>query len=504
MKLGQHLLIFLIIFPYNALAAPWVEVDDIGLRADIQLLADTGVINVPVSTYPLMWESIAPIIKNIELQELTEMQQKAFVRIKRKLASETNSSIQSQLEVDLATNERRFSSFGNSFYEKERIGLSIEKMSSNWAGKLNVNYSNTHDPFIDNNDLNIDGSYLAYKLGNWVIDIGSIDQWWGPGFDTSLIMSNNARPLPALSVRRNSSAPFESPWLSWIGPWTFTAQMAKLESERIIPDTKMWSSRATFKPYKKIEFGVAWSYQWAGEGQPSSLDHFFRGLTGDTECVNGEPTCDEALQTKLGNQIAGFDARWSDSFNGIPYAIYTQRIGEDSPSPGTLKISDRSYLYGIETQFSFRQQQILMNIEYTDTQANCGARGDTSQDCFYEHTIYQSGYRYYRRSIGSTYDNDAETLVFSLFGQQVNGNSWQLKLRNLDLNTNNRDRYPNDPRLGNSVSKIAEQVNQIEIQYQFNLYSGSLTIGGILSDQKSEQQKENDFDMFLKYKYYIN
>jgi len=504
MKLRHHLLTLCIILSFDLLAAPWVEVDDIGLRADIQLLADTGVINIPVSTYPLMWASVAQSIENTDPQELTEMQQVAYSRIKRKLATATNSSIQSTLEVDLNTNDRRFSSFGNKASEKQRAAISLEKISSNWAGKININYSNSNTSFVDNAGINLDGSYLAYKLDNWVISLASLDQWWGPGLDTSLIMSNNSRPLPALSIRRNTSIPFESPILNWIGPWTFSAQMAQLENERFIPDARIWSSRATFKPYRKIEIGLAWSYQWAGEGQPSSFEQFFNGLVGETECVNGASSCDEALQTKLGNQLAGFDARWSDSINGIPYALYAQTIGEDSPSPGTLQISDKSFLYGIETQFNFQQQQILANIEYSDTQANCGARGDTTQDCFYEHGLYKSGYRYYRRSIGSTYDNDAKSLVFTLFGQQINGNSWQLKLRNLNLNTNNRDRYPNDPELGNSVSKIALQVDQIEFQYQFNLFNGRLSVGGLLSNERHEQQKENDFDVFLKYSYFIN
>ena len=496
-------LLFAATASFKAVSAPWIEVDNIGLRADIQLLADTGVINLPVSTYPLMWESVAQSIKNIDLQQLSPTQQTAFIRLKKNLTEQTSSVGKAKIDASLTTGDTRFSSFGTRLSEKQRIGLGYEQMNSDWAGRINLNYANPDDPNIDSNSLNFDGSYLAYKLGNWVISAASIEQWWGPGIDTSLIMSNNSRPLPAIAIRRNDSAAFKSPWLSWIGPWTFSAQMAQLENDRFVPDTKMWSSRAAFKPYRKIEFGVSWSYQWAGQGQPSSLDHFFRGLTGDTECINGASSCDEALQTKLGNQIAGFDLRWSDSIKGIPYSIYTQRIGEDSPEPGTIKISDRSYLYGIETQFTFDQFHILTNLEYTDTQANCGARGDTSQDCFYEHGTYRTGYRYYQRSIGSTYDNDAETIVLTLFAQHLNSDTWQIKFRNLDLNTNDRDRYPDNPQLGNSVSKIAQKVNQIEVQHEFDFYKGRLTLGGLFSDIRSQQNDDSEFELILKYSYFF-
>jgi len=488
----------------NAFSSPWVNTDNIRLRADIQLLADSGVINVPVTTYPLMWESISSSLENINIQNLSAIQQSALNHVKQRLLIETGRRARTKFSIYASNENRQFTSFGHDNYEKGKVEISYEKMSNDWAGKLQVNYNIDSERPLGDDQTNFDDSFIAYKLGNWVVNAGAIDQWWGPGMDTSLIMSNNARPLPALAVRRNDSAAFDSPWLSWLGPWTFSAQMAQLEEERFIPNAKMWSSRATFKPYRKIELGISWSYQWGGKGQPNSIRQFFRGLRGETECVNGAASCDESLQTKLGNQLAGFDARWSDSINGIPYAIYTQRIGEDSPSPGTLQISDRSYLYGIETQFGFQQQRILANIEYSDTQANCGADGDTSQDCFYEHGLYQSGYRFYRRSIGSTYDNDAETLVLTLLGQQVNNNSWQVKFRNIDLNTNNRDRFPSDPHLGNTVSKIAQQLNQIEMEYQFEFLKGRMTVGGLYTDTKSEQMTDSEFDLYLKFDYTIN
>jgi len=483
----------------QAISAPWVEVDDMSLRVDIQLLADSGIINVPVTTYPLMWASIAPSIEQTNYSQLSEIQKMAFSHIKREMNKATLTGSKTKMGLYAASGTRQFSSFGNSDYEKIKIRASKEYINNNLAGKIQVNTRDGYDEFTGSNKTNFDGSFIAYKLGNWVVDAGAIEQWWGPGVDTSLIMSNNARPLPAIAVRRNDSAAFESPWLSWIGPWTLTAQMAQLESNRFVPDAKLWSSRATFRPFSQLEIGVAWSYQWGGKGQPNSIENFVRGLLGEVECVNGQATCDELFQTKLGNQLAGFDARWGDTIAGIPYAIYGQMIGEDSPKPGTIQITDKSFLWGIETQFSIGQQRIFTNLEYSDTQANCGPRGDTSQDCFYEHSIYKSGYRYYRRSIGSTYDNDAETLVLTLFGQQVNGNSWQVKFRNLDLNTNNRDLYPNDPALGNGVSKIAKQIDQLDLQYQFEVFEGRLTLGGLFSDVSFAQESETEFDFYLKY-----
>ena len=477
-------------------SSPWMEANDAALRADLQLLNDTGVINLPVTTYPLMWASVAPEIKNIDLSKLSEMQLDALVHLKRKMNRSVKKSVTNKAKIHLAKNERRFTSYGSDESARASVSISSEYTGSSFASKISINVQNKDVASVDKRELHLDGSYVAYKIGNWVVDAGATQKWWGPGYDTSLILSTNARPLPAIGIKRNNSAPFETPWLSWIGPWTFTAQIAHLEHDRFVADAKLWNSRATFKPFKKLELGLSWAYQWGGKGEPESFDEFFNGLLGRTECADGSSNCGEELETKLGNQLAGFEGRWSDSINGIPYAIYAQSIGEDSPSPGTLEISDKSFLYGVETQFALFGQRILTNIEYTDTQANCGADGDTSQDCYYEHGTYRSGYRFNQRSIGSTYDNDAETISLTIIGRMVNKDSWQFKLRKLELNTNDRDRFPNDALMGNSVSKIAEELTQISFEYHLNTYHGNYTFGVIGNDS---DVIDSSYNLFLEY-----
>ncbi|MGB0495250.1 MAG: capsule assembly Wzi family protein [Kangiellaceae bacterium] len=481
-------------------ASPWMEAADLSLRADLQLLNDTGAINLPVTTYPLMWASVAPELKKLDQSKLSEMQLNAYLHVRRKMNFAVQRSFKNKVKGHFGKEERRFTSFGSDHSAQAEVSLSSEYTGKNFAGKIKINYQNKDAISVDENEAHLDGSYIAYKLSNWVLDAGATKKWWGPGIDTSLILSTNARPLPAIAIRRNNSQAFETPWLSWIGPWTFTAQIAHLEHERFVADAKLWNSRATFKPFKNLELGLSWSYQWGGKGQPETLDQFIDGLLGRTECVDGSASCGEELQTKLGNQLAGFDGRWSGTIGGTPYAIYAQSIGEDSPSPGTLEISDKSFLYGLETQFSLLEQRMLLNIEYTDTQANCGADGDTSQDCFYEHSIYRTGYRYNQRSIGSTYDNDAETLSLTLISRLLNRDAWKFKLRQMDLNTNNRDRHANDPLLGNSVSKIADELTLVSFEYLFNTQYGNYTLGVIANDSSVYDKEYNlfvDFEIFF-------
>ncbi len=485
----------------NILAAPWVELDDLALRNDIQFLADSGIITAPVTTYPLMWNAIMPDVLSAERQVLTNEQLLALNNVKRNFRQASSNTHVSRVKVYAAADERRFSSFGNNDFDQGNIALSQQYLGTDFAGKIQVNYrAGLGDDGINRgNDINIDGSYLAYKMGNWILTAGAIDRWWGPGVDTSLIMSTNARPLPALSLTRDSSEAFETPWLSWLGTWTLTAQMAQMESERHIPDALLWSTRATVRPFRGLEIGTSWSFQWAGEGQPGSIKDFFDILLGGLECANDEPNCDSELNTYKGNHLAGYDVRWSDTLFDVPYAVYTQVIGEDG-SPNGL-ITDKASMYGAEIRFSAFEQSFMTNIEFSDTQVSCGGDEDTSQNCFYEHGDYKSGYRYYRRSIGSTYDNDAKTVVMTVLAQFKSGNSLQVKLRKAELNTNNSDRYPNDPNMGNTVSKVAEDLLQLDTQYRFYMLNSRFTAGAILSQSTIANVKDNSLDAYIKWEY---
>ena len=462
-----------------------------------------------------MWNAIKDDIMSANITLLNDEQVQALnhVRFNFKYAS-SHQNI-TKKSIYLATSANRFTSYGNDNFDKGNVELSDEFFVGNLAGKLQVNYRmglDDNPELNQGNDLNMDGSYLAYKLGNWVLSAGAIERWWGPGIDTNLIMTTNSRPLPALSITRDNSNAFETPWLGWIGPWTLTAQMAQLEGGREVPDTLMWSTRATFRPMRGLEIGASWSFQWAGEGQPSSMKDFFKILLGGQECTNGDPNCDPSNITYQGNHLAGYDIRWSDTVLDLPYALYYQTIGEDG-SPNAGIITDKAAMYGIETRFTLFEQRIMVNLEYTDTQVACGGTGTTNLNCFYEHGTYKSGYRYYQRTIGSTYDNDAQTLVATVLIQTTAGNSWQLKLRKAQLNTDNIDPDPDDINMGNTVSKVAEDVLQFDGQYKFIAFDSRFTLGVIVTNSKFANNKDinviedpnyedgTDFDAYIKWEY---
>src|SRR5690606_28595528 len=51
----------------------------------------------------------------------------------------------------------------------------------------------------DGQEIRFDGSDISVQWGNWIFSANQMVRWWGPGRDGSLILSTNARPMPAVS-----------------------------------------------------------------------------------------------------------------------------------------------------------------------------------------------------------------------------------------------------------------------------------------------------------------
>ena len=122
---------------------------------------------------------------------------------------------------------------------------SVSWLNDRFAAKLSLNafYGMEKDwKGREDEGIALDGSYVAARLGNWSASFGQVERWWGPGWDGSLILSTNARPIPAISIDRRVAEPFETKWLSWIGPWSFHSFIGQMEKE----DRTIGSQSLTF------------------------------------------------------------------------------------------------------------------------------------------------------------------------------------------------------------------------------------------------------------------
>ena len=211
------------IFIYFSLATfvasePYLAPNDPFIRHETRLLSDEGKLSGLQNTWPLDLGGIAGMNSGSSYQLPHNL-------LGNKISEESDSGW-SNFSTFLGFADDRSTARG--FSPKPRsifvTNGSISWMNDWFAGKLSLNafYGMQKDwKGREDDGLALDGSYIAARLGNWSASFGQVDRWWGPAWDGSLILSTNARPIPAISIDRRVPEPFETKWLSWLGPWSF-------------------------------------------------------------------------------------------------------------------------------------------------------------------------------------------------------------------------------------------------------------------------------------------
>ena len=310
-----------------------------------------------------------------------------------------------------------------------------------WLGeRFTVNLAATYaaNPF-DGDEIRADGTYVGVALGNWTVTAGWQERWWGPGRDGSMILSSNARPMPSVGIQRIGSVPFETKWLSWMGPWTLTSFMGLLDDDRVVNNAWLWGMRGSFRPVRGLEIGLPRTAQWCGDGRVCDLKTFLRLLNGkDNQGANVNP------EDEPGNQLGGIDIHWTLP-RQIPLALYMQWIAEDTRRTG---FTFHLFLQQIGVEYWGRMGNTShrTHFEIVDSTCHLGAFGEGSSqpNCAYNHGIFHTGYRYNGRSIG--YSGDGDTLSYSIGSTLIQsaGHSWNLSLRYMEINRLGYSRLDDD------------------------------------------------------------
>src|SRR5690606_19127211 len=138
----------------------------------------------------------------------------------------------------------------------------------NWAAKTQLNYRKLEDG-SNEQELTYDGSYLAFIAGNWVLALDQQPLWWGPGQQTALLVSNNARPIPSLRLSRHSWQTSYNLLFSWLGHWSFSSFIGQGEHNSTPRQIKHFGARFSARPLPQLDLGLSRVSQWGGD----SLDN---------------------------------------------------------------------------------------------------------------------------------------------------------------------------------------------------------------------------------------
>ena len=305
-----------------------------------------------------------------------------------------------------AAEPRVIRTFENTPREEAEAGLAFSWTGNRFTVNLSAAYAN--DP-VDGEEFRPDDTYVGMVLGNWMVTAGWQQRWWGPGNDASSILSSNARPRPGVTLQRNLSTPFETKWLSWLGPWNLTTFMEHLDDERATEDPLLWGFRFGFRPLKGLEINVTRTAMWCGEGRPCDFSTFLDVLKGnDNQGQNTTP------EDEPGNQMAGYDIRWSLP-KDIPVALYMQWTAEDGRPQG-VPLGSFLRMVGAEYWGTIWGLSHRTHLEVADTTAREGGFGfsDKKPNSAYNHPLYRHGLPLQQTSHGAFDRRRWSVLLFGL------------------------------------------------------------------------------------------
>ncbi len=468
-------------------AGPWLDPGDSNLRSDLQLLADEGILPMPMTAWPLSWGDVAQALDGLRGQP-SDRAAGALARVERRARAATLTGETRLLaRAALGTDSRQIRTFENTPREDAELDLGIEWTGNILAARLQGQW--VDDP-EDGKEWRGDGSYLGIALGNWMVAGSITDRWWGPGWQSSVILSNNARPIPAFTIDRNFTTPFESRWLSWLGHWDASAIWGFLEDDRAVPNARFFGLRFTFRPLEYLEIGLSRSAIWCGSGRPCDFDTFIDLLLGRDNA--GENV---SAENEPGDQLAGYDLRLTGMRFGWPVALYAQRIGEDEkdflPSLFLTQVGIETWghLEGLGTYRVY--------FEATDTLCGGNLTGGGKPNVCYNHPIYQTGVRYRGRAIGASFDNDAK--IFTLGGVLTDerDHAWLATLAYGDLNRKGRP----DP--ANTVAAVETDYGEAELIHRRPFWVGDWDLGLGYEYRKNRVTGESDDDwrVFLQWRF---
>jgi capsule assembly protein Wzi len=394
-------------------ALPFLPPGDAWLRHLVQIEADEG--RVPLATtWPIPTFDVPADGSNIVYSAL-----------------QLGSSTDAGWFVAGAAKPTQIRTFDDTPRERGEAGLRAGWAAGDYAGGA-IRVSYTLKP-QDDKKFRFDDTYASWRFGNWWFTVGEQQRWWGPGWDGSLVLSNNARPMPSISLDRGKSEPFKSKWLSWIGPWRLTTYMGRDQyHDAEFPRPLFWGMRVSARPLRDLEIGLSRTAQWCHVGV-CSLHTFENVLLGKDNSGNNV-----SLSAQPGNQELTWDFRWR--MGAWPAAFYFQENGEtaDARYPLLPRPRQTTDLAGIEIWSQGEGTRGWRGfVEVAGT--TCGEFSFSKSDqpnfnCAYNNTLIYWGYYYRDRVIGDSLQGDGRLLTVGGLFNDGRARTWELRIRRGTLN----------------------------------------------------------------------
>jgi hypothetical protein len=406
-----------------AAAGPWLDAGDRQVRADVELLKAAGVMRGPVNAWPLPWAQISDALERSRGSSLPPHVVAAAERLRR-LSDRDEQKSRYEVEARVTNRPSVVRDFGDSAREDGDLGVRAEHD----LGRLYLSYGIGYRDKQQGRDVHFETAHAAYALGNWALYGGYVEHWWGPGHDSALLFSTNARAMPRVGIKRLMPYPIDFPVLRWLGPWRLDVFAGVATEDRGDFDNPgIAGIRVAFEPVRGLEIGLNRGLQLCGRGRPCGAGTIFDAIVGISDADNtGTP--DEP-----GNQLAGFDISYTRMFGNVAAQIYTEWEAEDEDN---VLIDQFARLAGITLTGGIGDGGASWTFlgEWSDTLAIKFLGSRRYPGSFYNNFIYTDGFTYRDRALGHSLDGDSELLTAGLSVTDSHNRRYYGTYRHVDIN----------------------------------------------------------------------
>lgn len=394
-------------------SVPWTP-SAVG-RHHLELLVDDAGLDLTITHWPLPRAAVARALDRLPAV-LPPAQEAARAEVRRELQAQRTS----RLSVTVRNNAEVLSGFGDDATRGSSIGLRSSEVGNEWLAVQLGGRFDTSGSIQGGTQARLDDAALATEVFGIQFQAFAHRSWWGPGWQSSLALSNNAPAFKGVGFQRASASRSESPWLAWLGPWSFETFIAQTEDVSRPANPYLLAQRLTVHPLQMLELGFTRTAQWGGRGQDQSTRSFLDLLVGRD--VNADTTAQRANDPA--NELAGFDARLRCPF-GLRCSLYAQGIGEDQA--GFLP-SRYLGLYGVDYHSADGRHRLF--AEYAETGCSTPIGQPAIKGCAYRNYAYPQGYTSGGRWIGANVGPDSRLLTLGWL-DAVGGTSARLNYGNV-------------------------------------------------------------------------
>jgi hypothetical protein len=315
----------------------------------------------------------------------------------------------------LAYNSKHFLDMENSLglYNKSVSKFNIEYNAVNSVSQLTLNYD-------EYNNFTLDGSYIQYTKGIATYGVGTVDRHWSFSDNTSLILSNNARPSESIYLKLENRFGYD--WLPSKADWSLEVFNGYTKGSLNGSKSILLGLRAILSPVEGLNFELVQTSQWGGNKYNNGISSLRSALFFDTN---------DGSNANI-NKMAGFGISYLMPSNTLPIRIYGQAIGEDEA--GNLP-SCFAYLAGLEWSNTKIRYPIFISIEAIDTRIDTTTNGNCGPNTMYNNGTYD--YTNYAKTMGAAIDTEGTSLGLYVRSQISEKINIEFATKSVVINDNN-------------------------------------------------------------------